>query len=310
MDNLQTLCEKCNVGKSDLAMHANEGQQRVQPRIRAAREFAAEHGRWASQVTSLPPIESLVAKLRAQGITLPPGPVHADGYGDTPELSESLLELIRLGRKRAGTGLLWAYEHDGEHIARVGDIEIAVDHLYEPAIVTRIVSSEVVPFDEVTAEYAAIEGEGDGSLDYWRQAHWAYFCRECRRIGREPAESMPVICCVFEVLDVVPPQSAARLNRCHHTHNRMSRSVPLAELPNLGPKSQAMLALAGITTFAQLRKVGSVAAYVRAKQVGANVSLNLLWALEGLLTGQPWKTVAREQRTRLLLALDDYQRGV
>ncbi len=128
-------------------------------------------------MTSLPPIESLVAKLRARGVTLPPGLVHADGYGDSPELSESLLELIRLGRKRAGTGLLWAYEHDGDHIARVGDIEIAVDHLYEPAIVTRIVSSEVVPFDEVTAEYAAIEGEGDGSLDYWRQAHWVYFAR-------------------------------------------------------------------------------------------------------------------------------------
>lgn len=82
----------------------------------------------------------------------------------------------------------------------------------------------------------------------------------------------------------------------------------LAEIPNLGPKSQQMLARAGITTLAQLRKLGSVAAYVRAKRAGGNVSLNLLWALEGALTGLPWQTVAREHRTSLLLALDEHQR--
>ena len=84
----------------------------------------------------------------------------------------------------------------------------------------------------------------------------------------------------------------------------MSPRQPISELPNLGPKSQAALAVAGITTVAQLRRLGSVAAYVKAKQAGANVSLNLLWALEGALTGLPWKVVAREHRTSLLLALE------
>jgi len=127
------------------------------------------------ELTVLPSPESLIAQLKVQGITLPPGPVHADGYGDSPQLSESLLKLIRVGRKRAGTGLLWAYEHDGEHIANAGNIEIAIDHLHRPAIVTRMMSSVVVPFCEVAAEYAAVEGEGDGSLEYWRKAHWAFF---------------------------------------------------------------------------------------------------------------------------------------
>ena len=84
----------------------------------------------------------------------------------------------------------------------------------------------------------------------------------------------------------------------------MSLQNTIAELPNLGPKSQAALAVAGITTVAQLRRLGSVAAYVKAKQAGANVSLNLLWALEGALTGLPWQVVAREHRTSLLLALE------
>ena len=157
----------------------------------------------------LPSVEALVEYLSALGVTLPQGPVRVDGYGDTPELSSELLALITSGRKRAGTGLLWAYQHDQEAIANAGDIEIVVDHLNKPALVTRIVSSEVVAFNQVSAEYAAIEGEGDGSLEYWRKGHWNFFSRECRRIGREPSVSMPVICNVFEVLHVLPSSSEA-----------------------------------------------------------------------------------------------------
>lgn len=78
----------------------------------------------------------------------------------------------------------------------------------------------------------------------------------------------------------------------------------LAQLPNLGPKSQAMLEGAGITTVVMLRELGAVAAYVRVMQSGGKPGLNLLWALEGALSGLPWQQVAREQRTSLLLALE------
>ncbi|MEO6060890.1 MAG: ASCH domain-containing protein [Thermoflexales bacterium] len=130
--------------------------------------------------------------------------VRVDAYGDSPELSEALLALIRNGQKRAGTGLLWAMEADGDVFPAVGDVEIVVDHLNAPALITRVTRVAVVPYLEVTPEYAAIEGEGDGSLAYWRDAHWAFFSRECVRIGRAPSEAMPVVCSVFEVLSVVP----------------------------------------------------------------------------------------------------------
>ncbi len=73
----------------------------------------------------------------------------------------------------------------------------------EPVLICRNTQVQIVPFNEVTAEYAAIEGEGDGSLAYWREAHWAFFSRECQRIGRVPVETMPVVCTVFELLTVV-----------------------------------------------------------------------------------------------------------
>jgi hypothetical protein len=84
----------------------------------------------------------------------------------------------------------------------------------------------------------------------------------------------------------------------------MAKPIPLASLPNLGPKSQELLEAAGIATLEQLKALGAVAAYVQTKRHGGNVSLNLLWALEGALSGLPWQEVARKHRTSLLLALE------
>jgi DNA transformation protein len=69
-----------------------------------------------------------------------------------------------------------------------------------------------------------------------------------------------------------------------------------------------MLQAAGISTFDELCRLGAINAYLIVKQSGANASLNLLWALEGAITGLHWQEVAREHRTSLLMALDDAQR--
>ena len=68
-----------------------------------------------------------------------------------------------------------------------------------------------------------------------------------------------------------------------------------------------MLNAAGIRTDKELRAVGAVAAYLAVKRSGANTSLNLLWALEGALTSRDWRIVARDDRTSLLLQLDDLE---
>ena len=155
-------------------------------------------------MASLPSLSELKAKLLRWGISLPAGDIRVGAYGDSAQLSHDLLQLIRHGNKRAGTSLLWELEHDREAIGRAGMIEIVVDHRGEPSVITRDISVAVLPFSEVCAEYAATEAEGDGSLGYWRAGHWAYFSRVCARIGRTPAESMPVVCSVFEVLHVLP----------------------------------------------------------------------------------------------------------
>ena len=84
----------------------------------------------------------------------------------------------------------------------------------------------------------------------------------------------------------------------------MSAPKSIADLPSLGPKSQAMLAGAGITSITRLRQLGSVRTYAMVKETSPNASLNLLWALESALSGEPWQEVARVHRTSLLLALE------
>lgn len=90
--------------------------------------------------------------------------------------------------------------------------------------------------------------------------------------------------------------------------NSDSISAGLADLTNLGPKSQDMLAKAGITTAQELTRLGAVMAYAKAKAACPKASLNLLWALEGALSGRPWQQVAETDRASLLMALEDVQR--
>ena len=69
-----------------------------------------------------------------------------------------------------------------------------------------------------------------------------------------------------------------------------------------------MLAAIGIHSNADLASRGAVAAYAELKAAGVPASLNLLWAMEGALTGRHWRDVSRDDRLRLLLELE--ARGV
>ena len=116
---------------------------------------------------------------------------------------------------------------------------------------------------------------------------------------------------VRATFDSLPPPKVPKLPKTAASKSPGTKSAAghLADLVNLGPKSQDMLASVHIHSVAQLRKLGAVAAYARVKQANAKASLNLLWALEGALTGLPWQVVARAHRTSLLLALEQHQKA-
>jgi len=126
-------------------------------------------------------------------------------FDDNEPSANELAELVLVGQKRATAGLLWSFEHAGARVPEPGSLSIVTNFTGTPLWVIETQRVDLVPFKDVTAEFAATEGEGDGSLKFWRTAHDAYFGRECQRIGRIPEPGMPVVCERFEV---VYPQRA------------------------------------------------------------------------------------------------------
>jgi len=120
-------------------------------------------------------------------------------FDDHEASANELGELVLAGTKRATAGLLWAYEAENRKPPSPGALSIVTNWNGTPLCVIETRAVSIVPFDEVSEEFAATEGEGDGSLRFWREAHWAFFGRECARIGRTPDPRMPVVCERFEV---------------------------------------------------------------------------------------------------------------
>lgn len=128
------------------------------------------------------------------GVTVPPDRYQAWSFGNTPEMADDLGGLVRQGLKTATACLVWSIEAENEPFPEVGDYSIILDGRARPLCIIQTTRTYVLPFDEVDAEQAFLEGEGDRSLAYWRKVHWEFFGAECRQIGREPTGKMPVLC--------------------------------------------------------------------------------------------------------------------
>jgi len=134
------------------------------------------------------------------GVAGPEDAYSAWHFCDNQADADELAELVLAGRKRATAGALWSYEAEDEPVPQAGDFSVVTDWSGAARCVIRTVSVEVVAFDAVGEGFAAAEGEGDGSLGFWREAHWAAFSRELEGSGRSPQPDMPVVCERFEVV--------------------------------------------------------------------------------------------------------------
>lgn len=131
-----------------------------------------------------------------------PATINADiwFFGDSQELSVSLAALVLSGPKRATTGLIAEMMADGAALPHAGGLSLVTDYHGEPLMILRSTRVDTLPFNAVDADFAAAEGEGDGSLRYWQDAHERYFKRSCQRIGIAWRPDLPVVCERFEVL--------------------------------------------------------------------------------------------------------------
>lgn len=122
------------------------------------------------------------------------------GFGDEPNLAEELAALVLAGQKRATTSLAEEYTALGEPLPQAGNLSIIVRGDGRPVALVECTRVDTVPFEDVDERFAATEGEGDGSLAYWRAVHLEYFGELCKRLGGKFEPHMPVICQVFRVI--------------------------------------------------------------------------------------------------------------
>ena len=85
-------------------------------------------------------------------------------FGDSEALANELGALVVAGVKRATAGSVWSLEAEGRSPPRAGDFSIVTTWAGDPLCVIETISTEVLPFREVSAEFAATEGEGDGEV--------------------------------------------------------------------------------------------------------------------------------------------------
>jgi uncharacterized protein YhfF len=127
-------------------------------------------------------------------------PYETDKFGDTRDLANELGGLVVEGVKTATCSSLWEWEGEGKPPPEPGDRTIILDGDDVPLCIIETTSVEVRTFVEVDEALAFDEGEGDRSLESWREAHWQYFSRVLPPLGYRPAADMPVICERFKLV--------------------------------------------------------------------------------------------------------------
>lgn len=121
-------------------------------------------------------------------------------FSNNREVANELAKLVLKGIKRGTTSSLLALQHENEPIPEGGDYSIITDYDGNAQCVIRTTEITITPFNLVTSDFAAIEGEGDKSLEYWQKVHRRYLTEEIESLGISFSEDTPVICETFEVV--------------------------------------------------------------------------------------------------------------
>ena len=95
-------------------------------------------------------------------------------FGDSPQIADELLELVLAGVK---TGTCWPAS-EGLKGSAEGARYVVLDSAARARAVIESVHLEQRRFDQVEADFASSEGEGDRSLATWRDIHEACFTRQ------------------------------------------------------------------------------------------------------------------------------------
>ena len=124
------------------------------------------------------------------------GGLRALALGTPGELRTRLNTLVLSGVKTATAGLVQEYDDENEELEYVGERQVLVDDNDQFLAVIEVTGVEVVRFADVPWDFARAEGEGDRSIEEWREGHGAYWARQ----GTPVTDDTRIVCLRFRLV--------------------------------------------------------------------------------------------------------------
>ncbi|NJM53433.1 MAG: ASCH domain-containing protein [Blastocatellia bacterium] len=115
-------------------------------------------------------------------------------------MAKELAELVISSEKKATASLVEFNKNHPEVAPIDAGYSVVTDFHGEPLCIIQTTEIRHIPFDEVDAQFAFDEGEGDQTLEDWRDGHWAYFTKEAAENGLEFNEKSLICCERFKLI--------------------------------------------------------------------------------------------------------------
>ena len=111
--------------------------------------------------------------------------------------NEKLISLVLSGEKRATTSLYNEYIKNKEPLPKIGEKSIIQHDNNNDACLIEVENLIITEFKNITEELAFIEGEGDKSLEYYRNEHYKIF----KKIDSNFNDESKVVFEMFKVIE-------------------------------------------------------------------------------------------------------------
>lgn len=98
------------------------------------------------------------------------------------KIGDELAELVLKGEKVGTASAFISYGND-DKVPEAGDYSVVLYDDKTAACIIQTTAVSIVPFNKVSAHHAFMEGEGDKTLEYWREVHKRAFTPDYKEKG-------------------------------------------------------------------------------------------------------------------------------
>lgn len=123
-------------------------------------------------------------------------------FGNSPEMADELLGHVLSGVKTGTSSLHLLYELglEDEKMPEIGNYSVLLDgkNQAQAIICTKVV--DILPYSQISEVHGYLEGEGERTLNYWREVHQPFFEQELKQYDLTFSEDMLIVYELFEVV--------------------------------------------------------------------------------------------------------------